>query len=336
MMDKLLEALTRQALPELLNYTQVMMALLDGHGQILSCNPAMERKLTGNSKKHRVQDMMNAASQVNFAEMLLAPRGMKGSLQLLPASEKFEFDCFVQPVGDGQYLFLAEPSFFARDAAIAHLLDTLKATRHTLEIKQIELESVIIQADEVSHTDSLTFLSNRKRIIADLQREVAACDRYRKPLTIFLTDLDHFKLVNDTYGHAAGDQVLRALSGRMQSGIREIDKLGRYGGEEFLFLLPATTIKASLKMADRLLELVRSLPITFEDSKTIHTSISIGIAQYRIGKEAWDELLKRADKALYLSKNNGRDQWTIANDNDKGNISSRSTPAQKAAHKESE
>jgi diguanylate cyclase (GGDEF)-like protein len=89
-------------------------------------------------------------------------------------------------------------------------------------------------------------------------------------------------------------------------------------------------------MADRLWEVARTLPIPLEGAQIIHLGISIGIAQYRIGRESWDDLLKRADKALYASKNNGRDQWTIANDNDRGTISSRSTPKPKKNQDEPE
>lgn len=328
-MDELAKTLTSQGLPEFLSYTQTVIVHIDSIGILIDWNPAFERNRAASPAATSLQQLLSAASQPRFAEMLRTGKARKANLQLLPATDKFEAECLLQPLSDGSFLFFAEPTIKPRDAEMAHLTESLKSTLRTLEIKKVELEAVLVQADEVSHTDALTFLPNRKLIVADLQREVVACDRYRKPLTIFMADIDHFKLVNDTYGHAAGDQALRTLAGSMQTSIREIDKLGRYGGEEFLFLLPATTIKASLKMADRMLELVRKLPIPIENEQDIHLSISIGIAQYRIGKESWEELLKRADKALYVSKNSGRDQWTIANDNDRGTISSSSLPWQK-------
>ena len=334
-MDKLLEILALQSLPEFLSYTQTLVVLIDANGQLLDWNPAFERFRTAGPETTSLHALMSPASQPRLADMLQARKTRKASLSLLPATELFEFECLLHPLRGGGFIFFAEPGIEARDTELSHLADALKNTRHALEIKKIDLESVLVQADEVSHTDALTFLPNRKLIMADLQREVAACERYRKPLTIFMADIDHFKLVNDTYGHATGDQVLRILASGMQTGIREIDKLGRYGGEEFLFLLPTTTIKASLKMADRILERVRTLSIPTDNEQNIQLTISIGIAQYRVGKENWDELLKRADKALYESKNNGRDQWTVANDHDKGTISSRSTPKQKPEQEES-
>ena len=333
-MNKLTEILTEQGLADFLDYTHTALALIDAHGQMLDWNPAFERNRTTRPEAKTLQELLSPDSRERFGEMLLGKKTCKTSLHLLPATEKFEFECLLQPVLDGGFLFFAEPDVKARDAELAHLGDALKKTRRELEIKKIDLESVLAQADEVSHTDALTFLPNRKRIVADLQRDVAASERYHKPLTIFMTDIDTFKLVNDTHGHAAGDQVLRIMANGMQTSIRRIDKLGRYGGDEFIFILPATTIKSSLKMADRLLTVARTLPIPLEKEQVIHLSISIGIAQYRIGKESWDELLKRADKALYTSKNNGRDQWTIANDNDRGTISSRSRPAEQTAPEE--
>jgi diguanylate cyclase (GGDEF)-like protein len=165
--------------------------------------------------------------------------------------------------------------------------------------------------DEIAHTDPLTFLSNRRQIMGNLQREVAQSDRYGKALTIFMVDIDHFKRVNDTFGHAAGDRVLQALANELREGIRVSDTIGRYGGEEFIILLPGTLIKPASNLAGRLLKAVRAASVDIGQA-TIQCTISIGIAQYRIGAETWEELLERADKAMYVSKNNGRDQWSVA------------------------
>jgi diguanylate cyclase (GGDEF)-like protein len=98
----------------------------------------------------------------------------------------------------------------------------------------------------------------------------------------------------------------------MLTSIRQIDKLGRYGGDEFLFILPVTTRISAAKIAERLLNIVHSLEIKLDDNSGIRVTISLGIAQYRIGKESWDELLKRADQALYQSKDHGRNCWTVS------------------------
>jgi diguanylate cyclase (GGDEF)-like protein len=125
-----------------------------------------------------------------------------------------------------------------------------------------------------------------------------------------MLDIDHFKNINDTYGHTVGDEVLRSLAGELRHYIRHPDTIGRYGGEEFLIVLPHSTVKAAVEQAQRLYEKVRSLSIAVED-QTLSVTVSSGIAQYKIGKEDWQAFLSRADRALYKAKNNGRDQWVV-------------------------
>jgi diguanylate cyclase (GGDEF)-like protein len=124
-------------------------------------------------------------------------------------------------------------------------------------------------------------------------------------------DIDHFKSINDTYGHTIGDEVLRRLAGELRDHIRHPDTIGRYGGEEFLIVLPHSTLKAAGEQAQRLCGHVRSLQIN-ADKHVIAATISIGIAQYKIHEEDWDGFLRRADAALYEAKNKGRDRWVAA------------------------
>ena len=179
-----------------------------------------------------------------------------------------------------------------------------------MDRKQKEMKAVIAQADEVSHTDALTFLPNRKQIIADLQRQVTFSERYQEPLSISILDFDQFKNVNDTYGHSVGDDVLRFVALQLRDHVRSPDMVGRYGGEEFLVLLPNSTVKAAGEQAERLCEQVRSTPV-ISGKHVIYMTISLGIAQYRIDQENWEQLLNRADQALYQAKKNGRDRWAV-------------------------
>jgi len=136
-------------------------------------------------------------------------------------------------------------------------------------------------------------------------------DRYGTPLTISMLDIDHFKKINDTYGHTVGDEVLRSLASELRNHIRYPDTIGRYGGEEFLIVLPHSTLKAATEQAERLCKHVRSSLIKSGDQE-IAVTVSIGIAQYQIHNEDWETLLNRADAALYKAKHNGRDQWIAA------------------------
>ena len=187
----------------------------------------------------------------------------------------------------------------------------LKETKRALENKEIELQAVLAQADEVSHTDALTFLPNRRKIIIELQNEVIRSNRYDTPLSISILDLDHFKNVNDKYGHTTGDEVLRSVAARLREHIRHPDVIGRYGGEEFLIVMPNSAAKAAAEQASRLCGQIRKLQIEAQEH-VLSVTISIGIAQYKLHKEDWQSLLNRADAALYEAKNQGRDRWIVS------------------------
>ena len=189
------------------------------------------------------------------------------------------------------------------------LEDEVRRIRRTLEIKEIELKAVLAQSHEISNTDALTFLPNRRKIIVDLQEEVIRAARYNTPLSISMVDIDHFKQVNDTYGHAAGDEALRTIAARLREQIRHPDTLGRYGGEEFLIVLPNSELNAAQEQASRLCAHIRTLQVEAAKQKLISMTVSIGVAQFKNGQEDWEQFLHRADTAMYAAKNGGRNRW---------------------------
>lgn len=310
-MSELANLFAEYGIQPFLTHTQTIIVLVDSGGQLLEWNPAFERMKESSPKAASIQDFVAASSQPLFSEMMQAKEPRQASLELNTGPKGLSFECLLAPVPGGSSLFFAEPASKSRDEKLVHLMNDLQKTKHDLKIKKIDLESVLVQANEIAHTDSLTFLPNRRQIIADLQRKVAFCDRHRKPLTIFMLDIDNFKQVNDSLGHAVGDRVLRALAGHLLKSIRGVDEAGRYGGEEFIILLPGTTEKSASKIAERLLTSIRELIIAV-DQQVVKITVSIGIAEYRIGEESWDQLLERADRAMYKSKENGRDRWTIS------------------------
>jgi len=186
----------------------------------------------------------------------------------------------------------------------------LEAAKRVIKIKEIELNAVIAQAEEVSHVDQLTCLPNRRQIIKTLQNEVIRAERYKTLLSISMIDIDHFKQINDSYGHTAGDQVLFQLANILQEGVRDPDTVGRYGGEEFLVVLPNTCLKAATEQAARLCKHIRESDINIGEN--IQLTVSIGVAEYRHGQENWQKFLSRADLALYDAKNAGRDRWAVS------------------------
>ena len=184
-------------------------------------------------------------------------------------------------------------------------------TKRALEIREIEVKSILIQAHELANVDAMTFIPNRRKIIVELQEEVIRSNRYGTPLSISILDIDHFKKVNDTYGHTTGDETLRRVAARLRELIRHPDVIGRYGGEEFLIVLPNSEARAAAEQASRLCKDIRNTKIE-ANNNVLSVTVSVGIAQFRVGKENWEGFLNRADEALYQAKNNGRDRWAVA------------------------
>ncbi len=161
---------------------------------------------------------------------------------------------------------------------------------------------------EEAHTDGLTKCYNKAYFNNSLELEVKKSKVTGKPLTLIIFDLDHFKKLNDNYGHDAGDYVLKEKSHIIRDhGIRQGDVFARYGGEEFCILLPNTNLKQGFEIAERLRKLVEKHEFIY-DGKRLPVTASVGIADYRQGVNTGTDLFKRADKAVYLSKDGGRNQ----------------------------
>ncbi len=183
----------------------------------------------------------------------------------------------------------------------------LRAGRRILELQQQLLaarEALRIQATH----DGLTGLLNRGAILQDLQRELARAARDDQPVSLLIVDLDRFKLINDTYGHAAGDAVLREAAQRMQQAIRSYDSVGRYGGEEFLIVLPGCDCESAGRQAERVRETFAGTPFAAGPA-ALPLTCSIGAASRLYGQHTEAAvLLHEADMALYRAKAEGRNR----------------------------
>ncbi len=159
----------------------------------------------------------------------------------------------------------------------------------------------------ISELDPLTGLHNRQIMLPELERERQRALRTGSPCTIAIADIDHFKQVNDTHGHAVGDEVLATTAGRFVSGLRPYDVVYRYGGEEFLICLPNTDAESAGRVLERLRGLIESEPMRIAKGETLPVTVSFGLAQ--IVKDAsLKDIMVRADKALYAAKRGGRNQ----------------------------
>jgi diguanylate cyclase (GGDEF)-like protein len=180
----------------------------------------------------------------------------------------------------------------------------------------VDLQAQLLKAreelrEQATH-DSLTRLWNRSYILNQLDRELSRSTRELRPLGVVIVDLDHFKQINDAHGHQAGDAVLREAARRMQSGIRQYDSLGRYGGEEFLILFPGCGIPESYAQAERLRKQLALTEMQVSDNCSLRVTASFGVTT-ALPSEAWTQetLIHKADEALYLAKKQGRNRVEI-------------------------
>jgi diguanylate cyclase (GGDEF)-like protein len=183
------------------------------------------------------------------------------------------------------------------------------AERAGLAIANLNLREALRQQ---SIHDPLTGLYNRRFLEESLNREVARCKRKGTGFAVLMIDADHFKRFNDTYGHDAGDGALRALSGALQKSTREADIVCRFGGEEFVVVLPDTNLGGATLLAQRIIEFVRGQEITHNGKTLPSITASIGLAMYPQNGDTVNALIQSADRALYQAKGAGRDRIMLA------------------------
>ncbi|MTJ10595.1 MULTISPECIES: diguanylate cyclase [unclassified Anabaena] len=166
---------------------------------------------------------------------------------------------------------------------------------------------------KIANTDVLTGIANRRNILAILKKELQRTQRYHQNFSLLLIDIDHFKSINDTYGHPIGDQVLQEISQFLINYLRNADTVGRLGGEEFLVILPATKLQEAIEIAERLCHQIRNLDIEMID-QTARITVSIGVTTYQDHDINDTTMLKRVDNALYKAKESGRDRVIAISD----------------------
>lgn len=162
--------------------------------------------------------------------------------------------------------------------------------------------------ERMAHTDFLTGLTNRRAFLEIAELELGRARRYGKPFSVLMLDIDHFKAINDSYGHEVGDKVLQKLAMLCHDGLREVDCIGRWGGEEFVVLLPETEADSAAEAAERIRVDVANSEIDTGLSLPVKLTLSIGHATLSAADKSVDELINKADEALYQAKNSGRNK----------------------------
>ena len=241
-------------------------------------------------------------------ELLFHPGARLGSIALLPLMHK---EVLIGSINFGS----ADDRRFTGE----HATDFFS---HLGAIASFALENAVNRARLLrsGFTDVLTGWHNRRYLQVRLVEELARARRDGETLTCLMLDLDHFKSINDTWGHAAGDDVLRELAQRIEGQVRASDVAARYGGEEFVILLPRTDKRDAARLAERVRQAVREAPVPFGEDGEVDVTASIGIASVTPRpddadlKNLGESLLARADVALYRAKSAGRDRVVVGSD----------------------
>jgi diguanylate cyclase len=197
-----------------------------------------------------------------------------------------------------------------RASSLAKQLDALVDQVKTMEVASAEAELRIEEQRQKALRDVLTQLPNREAYEQRLELEQQRWLRYQRPLTLVVCDIDHFKQVNDNFGHLAGDKVLRIIAKTLTTRLRKTDFVGRYGGEEFVLLMPETDGDAALQVSEGVREAIASCPFHFKEQQLAIT-MSFGLAEFYPNDQG-EEVFARADKALYAAKEQGRNRCIVA------------------------
>jgi diguanylate cyclase (GGDEF)-like protein len=248
---------------------------------------AVEPLLRGEQAAAGLAGMVGAAAVFATALVAIAVTHLRFA-PLAKAAEQLSTGALEQPVGR---------SGGGIDGRIARSLDAIA-------------ESMSVTQDQAS-TDRLTGVANRATLLEALFAEVERAGRYGRPLSVAFLDIDHFKQVNDTYGHAFGDVVLRGVAQAIASNVRTTDVVGRYGGEEFMLILAETSVEDASVMAEKIRHIVARQRFELDGQQPISVTISIGIAGGQGQALRFDSLVRDADAAMYSAKSLGRNQTYI-------------------------
>lgn len=236
---------------------------------------------------------------INAAALALAGLGLLGKRQKPFLMELRHVD------GSTRLCEINETPLFDEEGGVKGLDGVV---HDVTEQKKLEQE-----LERRAHTDYLTGLNNRGFFVELAEGEIERSSRYGHAMSFFMLDIDNFKRVNDAYGHKVGDDVLRVLAQVCTQTLRTIDISGRFGGEEFAFILPETPEEPALEVAQRLRVALNAVAVPTEgDGPDIHFTVSIGLTSLSGERDSLDALMQRADKALYLAKNSGKNKVCVA------------------------
>jgi len=289
------------ALQAVLDAVRDAVLLVDGDGHVVAANHPAEKLFQIRASYLSVAD----------AFALMADRRSLGLIDylwhtLLPADDSEPYNSPIELVGrrpHGPLVPIEVTSARVRQPGPAIFALTIRDIADA-KVRERELR-------EWATRDRLTMVATRAHIELLAEAELFRVSRYERPLSVLLFDIDHFKRVNDTHGHVAGDRVLREVARRCRTLIRGSDVIGRWGGEEFVVMTPETPVDGARTLAERLREVIAEAPVTLESGESVAVTISVGVTGYRPGDAELEAMVRRADVALYRAKAQGRNRVEI-------------------------
>jgi diguanylate cyclase (GGDEF)-like protein len=320
-MKKLSDLITTNDVEEILGHVCAMIVLLEHDGTLLAWNHTFAAYKEKSPLAANLLECFPEKERSKIDDALKANQREHFVIELGTDEEKraIFYNCSLIPLEGGRLVLIAD--HLDSDTSLQEIVQRLNRQVKMFQVesesakkiarnKQTEVDAIVAQADELSNMDVQTFLPSRRMIIKALKDEILRVERYVGPFSVSVVDVDHFKNVNDVYGHLVGDEVLKHVAYQLQDHIRKPDVVGRYGGEEFLILLPSTNAAEAAEQAARLCKFVRESQVSV-NAHLLGVTISIGVTQYLPGIDTWDILLNRAESALYESKKKGGDRWSV-------------------------
>ena len=290
---------------------ELLQARLESRGYVIETaadgQEALDRVATDPPDLILLDVMMPNIDGIEVARRIKGDR----SLPFIPIIMQTALDAIeskVEGLDAGADDYITKPINFPELEARVNSLLRIKALQEDLAQRERQLADMNDRLRHMSQTDALTQLDNRRYLEERLQELFGHATRFEEPLACVMCDLDKFKSVNDSHGHQAGDAVLRQFAEILRLEAREIDRIGRYGGEEFILLLPGTTAEAATVFAERVRHAVEKHVFTFARG-SVQRTMSCGVAAWpHPAIDSGDTLVRAADDALYVAKETGRNR----------------------------
>ncbi len=285
---------TAHALKDILNYKLFAFAILDETGLDIWSDPILSRQ--------RILDMMAhdfPGSEINSLTYLDQDDDRVIRTFFHKPFPLFSTPIYMENTKSCLYLVHDNPIFFKGNKSAETIIEAFKNSLDT--ILRIQL------LEKASSTDSLTGCYNRRALMELLDRSMDSARRHGRQLSVIMFDVDHFKKINDCYGHLFGDKVLKAIAGSVSELIRKEDYMARYGGEEFLVVLPETSLNTAVEIANRLKKNIESLSLVTPCNTSLSVTASYGVSTMT-AEDDINTLISEADTHLYLAKTNGRNR----------------------------